>query len=107
MKDEWSASEPCPVCGGETKWVPSHTVIREGKPLEVGRLHCESCEAESDVIEIAVNKTSSNVHPVFPGEGELSSPVPLTGRSGKVAFEEILKRIVKEVHDAKVSEGYA
>ena len=102
MSEDWSASGRCPECGGAVSWVPSYIVVQGGDTVETGNYRCLSCGAEGRQLERVVKHGRESIDPVKnlgPGTPTAS---PIIGK-GRVTLNEIIKRLVKEVQEGKLS----
>ncbi len=101
MADEWSTNGRCPECGGSVNWTPNYIVVLGGDTVEVGNYRCLSCGAESGKHERTVEHGRESIEPMTNlGLGTPTAANPLIGKS-KVTFNEIIKRIAKDVHESK------
>ena len=106
MSEEWREFGRCPECGGEVSWAPDYVMLQEGDAIEIGRYRCTECGAESGKRERVLEQGRVAIEPMT--GLELGTPVnsPVIGKK-KIPFNEIVKRIAKEVHEARLSDREA
>lgn len=104
LADKWSTSGRCPECGGSVNWNPNYIVVQGGDTVEVGNYRCLSCGAESGKCERIVERGRESIEPMTNlGLGMPTAANLVIGKS-KVTFNEIIKRIAKEVHENKLND---
>jgi len=103
LAEEWSVSGRCPECGAAVTWAPIYIVVQEGDTVEIGNYRCMSCGAESGKLERVVERGREAIEPMTNLGLGTQAANPVIGK-GRVTLNEIIKRMVKEVHEGKLDE---
>lgn len=103
LAEEWSVSGICPECGAAVTWSPIYIVVQGGDTVEIGNYRCMSCGAESGKLERVVERGREAIEPMTNLGLGTKATNPVIDK-GRVTSNEIIKRIVKEVHEGKLND---